>query len=50
MAAGVVALVGDTSTATSMLGRLKAKFDTVLAYQADAEVEYRINPPVLPGC
>ncbi|MGZ0187433.1 MAG: Flp family type IVb pilin [Alphaproteobacteria bacterium] len=31
MAAGVVALVGDTGTATSMLGRLKAKFDTVLA-------------------
>jgi hypothetical protein len=20
------------------------------SYQADAEVEYRINPPVLPGC
>ncbi len=31
MAAGVATLVGDADTATSMLGRLKAKFDLVLA-------------------
>lgn len=31
MAAGVATLVGDTGTATSMLGRLKAKFDGVLS-------------------
>ncbi len=31
MAAGVAGLVGDTTDATSMLGRLKAKFDEVLA-------------------
>ena len=31
MAAGVATLVGDTSTATSMLGRLKGKFDGVLS-------------------
>ena len=31
MAAGVAGLVGTTGDATSMLGRLKAKFDNVLA-------------------
>lgn len=31
MAAGVATLVGTTGDATSMLGRLKAKFDAVLA-------------------
>ncbi len=31
MAAGVAALVGTTGDANSMLGRLKAKFDAVLA-------------------
>lgn len=31
MAAGVAALVGDTTDTSSMLGRLKAKFDEVLA-------------------
>ncbi len=31
MAAGVAALVGTTGDATTMLGRLKAKFDAVLA-------------------
>ena len=31
MATGVATLVGDADTATSMLGRLKAKFDLVLA-------------------
>jgi len=31
MAAGVSALVGDTSNADSMLGRLKGKFDGVLS-------------------
>ena len=31
MAAGVAALAGTTDDATSMLGRLKGKFDEVLA-------------------
>lgn len=31
MAAGVATLVGTTGDATSMLGRLKAKFDGVLS-------------------
>jgi pilus assembly protein Flp/PilA len=31
MAAGVATLVGDTSTATSMLDRLKGKFEGVLS-------------------
>ncbi len=31
MAVGVAALVGTTGDANSMLGRLKAKFDAVLA-------------------